>query len=215
MKYIILDFDGTIGDTQALIVKTLQQTMSQLGLAVQSAEACAKTIGLRLDEAFGTLFPEMTTEETEHCAETYRRIFEENKKEMIISPFPHVIETIRQLHTQGKVLAIASSRNKASLAGYIEQLHIGDYISCIVAGEDVAYAKPAPDMVYKVLDTLQGKAEEALMVGDMQYDIDMGRNAGIKTCGVTYGNGTREELANADYVIDDFADLMEIANLLH
>lgn len=211
MKYIILDFDGTIGDTQALIVKTLQQTMQQLGLAVQSAEACTKTIGLRLDEAFGTLFPTMTAAETQYCAETYRRIFEENKKEMIVSAFPHVVETIRQLHAQGKVLAIASSRNSASLTGYIEQLHIGDAIACIVAGEDVAHAKPAPDMVYKVLETLHGKKEEALMVGDMQYDIDMGRNAGIKTCGVTYGNGTREELMNADYVIDDFADLIAIA----
>lgn len=211
MKYIILDFDGTIGDTQALIVKTLQQTMQQLGLAVQSAEACAKTIGLRLDEAFGALFPTMTTTETQHCAETYRKIFEENKKEMIVSAFPHVIETIRQLHAQGKVLAIASSRNSASLTGYIEQLHIGDAIACVVAGEDVTHAKPAPDMVYKVLETLHGKKEEALMVGDMQYDIDMGRNAGIKTCGVTYGNGTREELMNADYVIDDFADLIAIA----
>ena len=75
----------------------------------------------------------------------------------------------------------------------------------------MAHAKPAPDMVYKVLETLHGKKEEALMVGDMQYDIDMGRNAGIKTCGVTYGNGTREELMNADYVIDDFADLIAIA----
>ncbi len=211
MKYIILDFDGTIGDTQALIVKTLQQTMQQLGLAVQSAEAYAKTIGLRLDEAFGALFPTMTAAETQYCAETYRRIFEENKKEMIVSAFPHVVETIRQLHAQGKVLAIASSRNSASLTGYIEQLHIGDAIACIVAGEDVAHAKPAPDMVYKVLETLHGKKEEALMVGDMQYDIDMGRNAGIKTCGVTYGNGTREELMNADYVIDDFADLIAIA----
>lgn len=211
MKYIILDFDGTIGDTQALIVKTLQQTMQQLGLAVQSAESCAKTIGLRLDEAFGALFPTMTVAETQFCAETYRRIFEENKKEMIVSAFPHVIETILQLHAQGKVLAIASSRNRASLTGYIEQLHIGDAIACVVAGEDVAHAKPAPDMVYKVLETLHGQAEEALMVGDMQYDIDMGRNAGIKTCGVTYGNGTREELMNADYVIDDFADLIAIA----
>lgn len=56
MKYIIFDFDGTIGDSQRLIVKTLQDTMRERGLEVKSDEACAKTIGLRLDEAFVALF---------------------------------------------------------------------------------------------------------------------------------------------------------------
>ena len=56
MKYIIFDFDGTIGDSQSLIVKTLQDTMRARKLEVKSEEACAKTIGLRLDEAFVSLF---------------------------------------------------------------------------------------------------------------------------------------------------------------
>ena len=208
MKYIILDFDGTIGDTQALIVKTLQQTMTQTGLPMQPAEACAKTIGLRLEEAFQTLHPQLTSDEAQRCALTYRDIFEENKQHMVISAFPNVVETLAQLYAGGKVLAIASSRNRASLQGYMNQLHITDYISCVVAAEDVTQAKPAPDMVFKVLETVHGTPEETLVVGDMTYDIDMGRNAGTKTCGVTYGNGTREQLSSADYVIDDFADLL-------
>ena len=64
MKYIIFDFDGTIGDSQRLIVKTLQDTMRERGLKVKSDEACAKTIGLRLDEAFVALFG-MSAEEGE------------------------------------------------------------------------------------------------------------------------------------------------------
>ena len=52
MKYIIFDFDGTIGDSQSLIVKTLQDTMRARKLEVKSEKACAKTIGLRLDETF-------------------------------------------------------------------------------------------------------------------------------------------------------------------
>jgi len=46
-------------------------------------------------------------------------------------------------------------------------------------------------------------------VGDMNVDILMGRNAGAKTCGVTYGNGTREELeeAGADYIVDSMTDI--------
>ena len=64
----------------------------------------------------------------------------------------------------------------------------------------------------KILETLQSQPQEALVVGDAPYDILMGRNAGARTCAVTYGNGKRQELqaAGADYLIDRFADLLTI-----
>ena len=209
MKYIIFDFDGTIGDSQALIVKTLQDTMRKRGLEVKSDVECAATIGLRLDEAFVQLF-EMSAEEGMACAETYRVIFEENKQHLIVQPFPHVLETIHTLHRQGYQLAIASSRGSDSLFGYVKQMGIEDCISSIIAGDLVEHVKPAPDMVFKALEEMNGTVEEALVVGDMTYDVDMARNAGAKACAVTYGNATREELKNAEYIIDDFAELLDI-----
>lgn len=209
MKYIIFDFDGTIGDSQALIVKTLQDTMRKRGLEVKSDVECAATIGLRLDEAFVQLF-EMSAEEGMACAETYRVIFEENKQHLIVQPFPHVLETIHTLHRQGYQLAIASSRGSDSLFGYAKQMGIEDCISSIIAGDLVEHVKPAPDMVFKALEEMNGTLEEALVVGDMTYDVDMAHNAGAKACAVTYGNATREELKNAEYIIDDFAELLDI-----
>ncbi len=209
MKYIIFDFDGTIGDSQALIVKTLQDTMRKRGLEVKSDAECAATIGLRLDEAFVQLF-EMGAEEGMACAETYRAIFEENKQHLIVQPFPHVLETIHTLHRQGYQLAIASSRGSDSLFGYVKQMGIEDCISSIIAGNSVEHVKPAPDMVFKALEEMNGTVEEALVVGDMTYDVDMAHNAGAKACAVTYGNATREELKNAEYIIDDFAELLDI-----
>lgn len=209
MKYIIFDFDGTIGDSQALIVKTLQDTMRKRGLEVKSDAECAATIGLRLDEAFVQLF-EMSAEEGMACAETYRVIFEENKQHLIVQPFPHVLETIHTLHRQGYQLAIASSRGSDSLFGYVKQMGIEDCISSIIAGDLVEHVKPAPDMVFKALEEMNGTVEEALVVGDMTYDVDMAHNAGAKACAVTYGNATREELKNAEYIIDDFAELLDI-----
>ena len=209
MKYIIFDFDGTIGDSQALIVKTLQDTMRKRGLEVKSDVECAATIGLRLDEAFVQLF-EMSAEEGMACAETYRVIFEENKQHLIVQPFPHVLEPIHTLHRQGYQLAIASSRGSDSLFGYVKQMGIEDCISSIIAGDLVEHVKPAPDMVFKALEEMNGTVEEALVVGDMTYDVDMAHNAGAKACAVTYGNATREELKNAEYIIDDFAELLDI-----
>ena len=209
MKYIIFDFDGTIGDSQALIVKTLQDTMRKRGLEVKSDAECAATIGLRLDEAFVQLF-DMSAEEGMACAETYRAIFEENKQHLIVQPFPHVLETIHTLHRQGYQLAIASSRGSDSLFGYVKQMGIEDCISSIIAGDLVEHVKPAPDMVFKALEEMNGTVEETLVVGDMTYDVDMAHNAGAKACAVTYGNATREELKNAEYIIDDFAELLQI-----
>ena len=150
MKYIIFDFDGTIGDSQSLIVKTLQDTMRARKLEVKSDEACAKTIGLRLDEAFISLFG-MSAEEGMECAATYREIFLDNKKTMIVQPFPHVIETLRELHRQGFILGMASSRNHCSRDGYVKQMQLENIFSSIVAGDDVEHVKPAPDMVFMAL----------------------------------------------------------------
>ena len=222
MKYIIFDFDGTIGDSQSLIVKTLQDTMRARKLEVKSDEACAKTIGLRLDEAFISLFG-MSAEEGMECAATYREIFLDNKKTMIVQPFPHVIETLRELHRRGYILGMASSRNHCSLDGYVKQMQLEDIFSSIVAGDDVEHVKPAPDMVFKALREMKGMKnpvtsaeagdvedmlDEVLVVGDMTFDVDMAHNAGCKACAVTYGNGTREQLASAEFIIDDFAELL-------
>ena len=222
MKYIIFDFDGTIGDSQSLIVKTLQDTMRARKLEVKSEEACAKTIGLRLDEAFVSLFG-MSDEEGMECAATYREIFLDNKKTMSVQPFPHVIETLRALHRQGYVLGMASSRNHCSLDGYVKQMQLENIFSSIVAGDDVEHVKPAPDMVFMALGEMKGMKnpvtlaesgdvedllDEVLVVGDMTFDVDMAHNAGCKACAVTYGNGTREQLASAEFIIDDFAELL-------
>ena len=222
MKYIIFDFDGTIGDSQSLIVKTLQDTMRAKKLEVKSDEACAKTIGLRLDEAFVSLFG-MSAEEGMACAATYREIFLDNKKTMIVQPFPHVIETLRELHHRGYILGMASSRNHCSLDGYVKQMQLEDIFSSIVAGDDVEHVKPAPDMVFMALGEMKGMKnpvtsaeagdvedmlDEVLVVGDMTFDVDMAHNAGCKACAVTYGNGTREQLASAEFIIDDFAELL-------
>ena len=222
MKYIIFDFDGTIGDSQSLIVKTLQDTMRARKLEVKSDEACAKTIGLRLDEAFISLFG-MSAEEGMECAATYREIFLDNKKTMIVQPFPHVIETLRELHRQGFILGMASSRNHSSLDGYVKQMQLENIFSSIVAGDDVEHVKPAPDMVFMALGEMKGMKnpvtsaesgdvedllDEVLVVGDMTFDVDMAHNAGCKACAVTYGNGTREQLASAEFIIDDFAELL-------
>ena len=82
----------------------------------------------------------------------------------------------------------------------------------IVSANDVEHHKPHPEPVLLILKQLGVHAGEALVVGDASYDIMMGRNAGCRTCGVTYGNQCAADLraAGADYLVGDFAEILNI-----
>ncbi len=205
---VILDFDGTIGDTCRLIVGTMQQTFGALGLPVPDAEECRATIGLPLAEAFAALLP--GRQEAAACVSTYRELFARNNASCEVQLFPHVTETIAALHAAGKAVSVASSRQRKSLSDFLHKMRLERMVACIVASDDVERAKPAPDMVEKILRQTGGRPGEAIVVGDTAFDLEMGRSAGTLTCAVTYGNGRPEELAQADYVIDDFALLAGI-----
>ncbi len=209
---IIFDFDGTLGDTRRNIVTTMQMTIAELHLPNRSEEECAATIGLPLAECFRTLFPDMQEEFIPRCAETYRRLFNENLKTIQPEAFPGVVETLSILHQKGFTLTIASSRSHNSLTELTRNMGIADYISYLLGADDVKEAKPKPEPVLKTLADMHFDAGETLVVGDMAVDILMGANAGAKTCGVTWGNGTKDELKNAGatFIIDRMDEILEI-----
>ena len=209
---IILDFDGTLCDTRKTIVRTLQMTMEKLCLPVADEYACASTIGLPLSECFKTLFLSLTEEQAQECAETYRSIFEDNKRLLEPKVFPHVTETLKKLCARGFTLSIASSRFNRSLMDLVRTFGFDKELSLVLGADDVTKAKPDPEPVLLTLRKLGFSASRTLVVGDMPFDVWGGCGAAPKTCGVTYGNSSSEELqgSGADYIIDDFADLLDL-----
>lgn len=208
-KILILDFDGTLGDTVGVIVQTMQATIRELGLPARTDKECASMIGLRLIDIPPVLFPECNLD-GEFYAQTYRRLFHIYNTAGAVELYPNVIETLTELKNRGLILTIASSRSKASLTNYIKDLGIEALISYVLGADDVVEGKPNPEPVNRTLEKFGFKPEEAIVVGDTVFDVDMGKNAGTKTCGVTYGNGSRESISAADWVIDDFGNLLEI-----
>ena len=209
IRLIIFDFDGTLGDTRANIVMTMRDTMCALGLEEPSEDAIAATIGIPLADGFAQLYPWMPAEETQHCAVTYRQIFEKNRKLLIPGLFPHVKETLALLHSQGYTLTVASSRMSSSLRGFLHDMGIEEFISYVLGVDNVEKAKPDPEPVLKTLRDLGMRPEETMVVGDMPVDIMMGRRAGAKTCAVTYGNASLKDLdmAEPNFIIGQFSDL--------
>ena len=192
----------------------MQMTIKELQLPGRSDDECAATIGLPLVGCFKAMFPNLQAEQIQLCADTYRRLFNENQRTIKPQAFPHVVETLSALKEQGFTLTIASSRSHASLSELTKNMGISESISYLIGADDVKEAKPKPEPVLKTLAAMHYAASETLVVGDMAVDILMGVNAGAKTCGVTWGNGTREELiaAGADYIIDNIEELIEIAD---
>ncbi|MBQ9636542.1 MAG: HAD-IA family hydrolase [Prevotella sp.] len=215
IKLLVFDFDGTLGDTRRNIVMTLQQTMQEKGLAIADEERCAATIGLTLEDCFRVLFPGMSAAEADECAGVYRRIFEVNRRKLSPQLFPHVRETFDCLRDAGMTIAIASSRHSASLRDFLSDMGIEEYVAYVVGADNVSHPKPAPEPVVMILEALGVPASETIVVGDMPVDVMMGRNAGMLTCGVSYGNASREQLeaSGADYVIDDMSALLDIVGL--
>ena len=214
IRLVIFDFDGTLGDTCANIIRTMQDTFRALSYPVAGEEAIRATIGLPLEEGFRVLLPGVPEEAILECARVYRVIFEENKKVLVPRLFPHVRETLQALQDQGIAMSVASSRRMKSLNGFLQDMDIAGFISYVIGADVVEKAKPDPEPVLKTLRETGFEAGETLVVGDMPVDILMGARAGARTCGVTYGNASRAELeaAGADHVIDDISAVLAIVN---
>lgn len=209
IKAVILDFDGTLANTTDVIIRTMYAMIKELNLPERTYQECAATIGLRLPEVQKALFPDADLSPDAY-AQTYRRLFNVFNSDGAVKIYPNVLETLAELKNRGMTLTIASSRSHRTLDDFVRNLGLTDTITYVLGGEDVTQGKPAPQAVNMTLKKYGLRPEEVIVVGDTVFDIDMGRNAGTKTCGVTYGNGSRESMADADWLIDDFSELLEL-----
>ena len=212
MKIIIFDFDGTLGDTQAVVVKSFKETVVRGGYDEPSEKACESVIGLSLDDCFKVML-KCDDAEAFRLSEIYQKdVFPQNVAAVKVKPFPYVIETLEELKSQGYVMTIATSRAKDSAMSLIPMSGVGQYMSDIVTPQDVDNGKPAPDLAQKILEKYCAVPSETFIVGDAPCDVMMGKNAGCKTCAVTYGNGSPEALKQVkpDYMIDDIRQLTDI-----
>ncbi|MDE7388791.1 MAG: HAD family hydrolase, partial [Muribaculaceae bacterium] len=216
IRNIIFDFDGTLVDTAPVILATMSATFEELGLPAPSPEKCKSTIGLRLHEIPSKLFPDQEGL-GEIYAETYRRLFNTYNTLGAIVTFDGVRETLTALKRGGFNMAIASSRHRKSIEEIVGSLNMSALFDKIIGGDNVINGKPSPEPVLTITDSMQWLTEETLVVGDAGVDIIMGKSAGCMTCGVTYGNGTIDELkvAGTDYIIGSFAEVQEVVRLIN
>ena len=137
----IFDFDGTLGDSKHLIVKTMQDTCRELNMDQPTEDAYAATIGLPLEQCFAVAC-HVDDATANHCAAVYRDIFQRNNRPGAVPPFPGVLDTLRTLHEHGRLIALASSRGHESLQGFAQEYGIAGWLCALVGADDVTHAKP-------------------------------------------------------------------------
>lgn len=210
---MIFDFDGTLADTRKSIIKTMQKTLNYFKIYSTPDEKIIKLIGIPLKETFESI-TDLKGEDLYSAMAKYRSYYSKISFETV-TLFPKVKDTLEALKKNNIKLGVASSRGKKSLLMLLKHLEISSLFSFIGAEDDVINKKPAPDTVNLGMEKLQSSSSSTLVIGDTIYDVQMGQGAGCRTCAVTYGNNTVEELNEykPDYMISDFSELLNIANL--
>ncbi|MBM3162372.1 MAG: HAD family hydrolase [Chlorobi bacterium] len=206
-RLLIFDFDGTLADSEASIMETLQLVARDLGLPAVDRAGARRSIGLplrRTIEAGLGLGPEDAPE----AVDLYRKRYHEVAFDSTFL-FPGVKDTLDRLRPD-YLLAVASGKSTEGVLTMMQHLGIYGHFSFIAGAQDVRQPKPAPDMVLLMQETLDIPAHECLVVGDTVFDIEMGQRALADTCAVTYGNNSADELRciNPTFIINAFPHLM-------
>jgi len=127
------------------------------------------------------------------------------------APYPGVSETLENL--KGYKMAVLTNKPVNFSREMISRLGFDPYFSYVYGGNSFPQKKPDPVGLHKLMEDLKVSARETAMVGDSDTDILTGRNAGVLTCGVTYGFGTETlEKVSPDLTIDDLRELPPLLN---
>ncbi len=208
-RLVIFDVDGTLVDSQAEIIGAMAASYASENIVLPARPVILSIVGLSLAEAFAHLLPDADAPRRSRMVQAYRDAFSalHGPDQIDLSPlYPGALDVLRQLHARPDMqLAIATGKSQRGLDRIIERHDLtGFFVSRQTA--DMHPSKPHPAMIHAALAESGVSTDNAVMVGDTTYDIDMGRAAGVKTIGVGWGYHLPTDL-NADALIDSFADL--------
>jgi phosphoglycolate phosphatase len=206
-KLLIFDWDGTLADSIGRIVEAMHVASERCGFQLRDDFAVKGIIGLGLPEAIRTLYPEIADDELI----TFRRYYADHyiASEALPSPlFEGVVESMAAFRAQGYHLAVATGKARRGLDRVLKSHGWEDYFDITRAADETA-SKPHPLMLEQILAHCRVRPEQALMVGDSSFDLQMARNAGIDSVAVSYGAQSIEALKVFEpaLAIDRFSEL--------
>ncbi|KQN75512.1 HAD family hydrolase [Duganella sp. Leaf61] len=188
---IVFDWDGTLMDSTATIVRCIQAAARDLGLPVPRDDKAAHVIGLGLHEAMQAVLPDIDPTWYPRMVERYRHHFLSRDHELVL--FPGVRDMLQELSQEGYFLAVATGKSRVGLnraMNDVKVLSLFDATRCA----DETFSKPHPAMLQELTRELGQDMRRTVMIGDTSHDLLMANNAGAAGVAVQYGAHPVEQL---------------------
>jgi phosphoglycolate phosphatase len=207
-ELLIFDWDGTLADSAAQIVGSMQAAIEALKLPPRTDHEIRDLIGLGMQDVLQRLFPELGTDDLMRLLGSYRqRYLTAQPPEAPL--FAGALPALRRLHADGYRLAVATGKSRAGLRRSLE--HHQEVRAMLASSRtaDETASKPDPLMLKELLEEQELDADRALMVGDTEYDAQMAAAIGMTMVGVACGvhDDGRLRLAGASVVLEYVAHL--------
>lgn len=184
-KLVIFDWDGTLMDSANKIVNCMQIAAKQCDMPIPTYEEVGHIIGISLKPAIMQLFSITDSALGDRLVQAYKDAF----VSVDVTPCPlfdGVEEMLGSLKTAGCILAVATGKARRGLDRAWKQTDTGNYFSASRTADE-AESKPSSDMLEQLLDELGFEANDAVMIGDTTYDMQMAKSIGMDRIGVSYG----------------------------
>jgi len=190
---LIFDWDGTLADSIDNIVIAMQRAAVDVGLTVRTPREVRDIIGLALPDAVAVLYPDL---QDPLLARRVIEAYTDNYLALEQQPsvlFEGVHAALEVLRGEGFHLAVATGKTRRGLDRMLATHDLENYFDVTRCADETA-GKPDPRMIAEILRELEVAAADACMVGDSEFDIIMGHNAGVRPVAVTYGAMTEQQL---------------------
>lgn len=209
---VVFDWDGTIIDSAAKIVHSMQRAADDCQLEVLSASSIENIIGLALPEVMRVLYPGESSVKHMQMQKAYSQAFVA-ADEQPCDFFDGVEECLLLLQQRGHHIAVATGKSRRGLDRVLTRLDWLDKFDASRCADETA-SKPDPLMLFELMQQLQVPAEETLMVGDTEYDLEMALNAKVSSVGVSYGAHSVDRLQKHKpiAIIDSILALSELVS---
>ena len=211
-RTVIFDLDGTLLDTIGDLAAAANAVCRENGWPEHTVQAIEGMVGHGIPNLVSRFSPAEAQEPQtlERTLAQFNRVYGAHNMELT-APYAGMPELLKKLKAAGVRLAVCS--NKADEFSQVIVAHYFPGIFEVIRGNlPGAPVKPDPGVACGILEKLNVRPEETLMVGDSDVDIHTGHNAGLKACGVTWGFRSRENLvsAGADFLADTPAELEKL-----
>lgn len=211
LRAVAFDLDGTLTDSATGICATVAAVLIEAGHPPPLDADVRAMIGLPLADIFLRHAPGMAGDDVEMLMTRYRAVYEATVIPSTLL-FPRAWSLLRACRAAGLKLALVTAKSTDVAIAVLNRCRVRGLFKSVVGGDRADRPKPYPDLLELAIAELGVEPAETLLVGDGVHDVEMGRLAGARTCGVAWGVHEAGHLhaAGADYVVHSVKELSEL-----